>query len=259
MSKPYQLSAVIVDDAPQARELLQLMLNELAPQIALVGEAENAVDAMQIIQDVKPDIIFLDIQMPGKSGLELVEDLVKNKIEHNVIFTTAYNHYAIRAFRLSATDYLLKPIHESELLQAIEKVSNEKNLNQAAEKFNALLHNLQQNTKGSLGIPLSHGYEYIPLNDIEFIEAERAYAAIHLVNGSKKVVSKPMGYFEDVLQHLGQYFKTHRSYLVNVSHVLTFRKKAEIGIITFKSGKTAEVSRTCRKAFLERLEEIGTS
>lgn len=257
MNKQINITAVLVDDAPQARELLQLMLIELAPHVIILGEAENVEQAIELIHKVKPDVVFLDVNMPGKSGLQLVEELVKNNIEHNVVFTTAHNHYAIQAFRLSAIDYLLKPIQENELLEAIEKVVKEKSIKQDSKKFNSLLDNLQQNNNGTITIPVNYGYEYIVINDIEFIEAERAYAIIHLIDGSKKIVSKPMGYFEELLKHLNYFVKTHRSYLVNISHVSAFRKKGETGEVNFKSGKTAEVSRSSRKALIERLEEAG--
>lgn len=257
MNKPININAVIIDDAPQARELLRLMLNEWTPQVTILGEAENAEEAIKIIHSAKPDVLFLDINMPGKSGLDLVADLAQSGVDYNVIFTTAYNHYAIQAFRLSAIDYLLKPIQEQELLQAIEKVTKEKNLLQDAKKFNNLLNNLHQKDNGTITIPVNYGYEYIAINDIEYIEAERAYAVIHLTDGTKKMVSKPMGYFEEMLQHLANFIKTHRSYLVNITHIVAFRKKAEIGIITFKSAKTAEVSRNCRKAFIEKIEALS--
>lgn len=257
MNKQLNITAVLVDDAPQARELLQLMLTELAPHVTILGEAENVEQAIVLIHKVKPDVIFLDINMPGKSGLQLVEELVKNSIEHKVVFTTAHNHYAIQAFRLSAIDYLLKPIQENELLEAIEKVVKEKSVSLDSKKFNTLLNNLQQKNNGTITIPVNYGYEYIVISDIEFIEAERAYATIHLRDGTKKTVSKPMGYFEEILQHLNYFVKTHRSYLVNISHVSSFRKKGEMGEINFISGKTAEVSRNCRKALIEKLEEAG--
>jgi two-component system LytT family response regulator len=257
MNKQIDITAVLVDDAPQARELLQLMLTELAPHVNILGEAENVEQAIELIHKVKPDVIFLDINMPGKSGLQLVEELVKNKVEHNVVFTTAHNHYAIQAFRLSAIDYLLKPIQENELLEAIKKVVKEKSVNQDSKKFNSLLDNLQQKNNGTITIPVNYGYEYIVIKDIEFIEAERAYAAIHLNDGTKKIVSKPMGYFEEILQHLNYFVKTHRSYLVNISHISAFRKKGEMGVISFKSGKTAEVSRSSRKTLIEKLQEAG--
>lgn len=252
-------TVILVDDAPQARELLRLMLNELAPHIDILGESENAEQAIALIRDLKPDGIFMDIKMPGKSGLELVEELAKESTDYNVIFTTAYNQYAIQAFRLSAIDYLLKPIQEQQLIEAVEKISRAKNLKQDSNKLNALVSNLQQKNNGTLTIPLNYGYEYVSINDIEYLEAERAYAIIHLADGSKKLVSKNMGYFEEALQHLDNFIKTHRSFFVNINYISAFKKKSDAGTIMFKSGKTAEVSRNSRKAFIEKIEVLGNT
>lgn len=257
MNSTKKTTVVLVDDAPQALELLRLMLNELAPNIDILGEAENAEQAIELIRDLKPDGIFMDIKMPGKSGLELVEELVKEGVDYNVIFTTAYNQYAIQAFRLSAIDYLLKPIQEHQLIEAVEKISRARNLKQDSNKLNALVSNLHQKNNGTLTIPLNNGYDYVAINDIEYLEAERAYAIIHLADGSKKLVSKNMGYFEEALQHLNNFIKTHRSFFVNINYISSFRKKAETGIITFKSGKTAEVSRNSRKAFIEKIAVLS--
>lgn len=259
MNKPFSISAVLVDDAPHARELLQLMLSELTPYVNIVGEAENVDDAISLIQNTKPDVVFLDIHMPEKSGLELLEELAKDKAGYEVIFTTAYNQYAIQAFRLSAIDYLLKPIQENELIEAVEKAMQAKKLAQASGKLNVLVNNLKEKNNGTLAIPVNYGYEYISINDIEFIEADRAYAVIHLNNGIKKMVSKPMGYFEDILKHLDNFCKTHRSYFVNINYISAFHKKSDTGIITFKSGKTSEVSRNSRKNFIEKIEVLGNS
>jgi len=257
MTREKNTTVVIVDDTPQSRELLRLMLFELAPQIEILGEAENAEQAIEIIHKLKPDGIFMDIKMPGKSGIELLEQLAKEKVEYNVVFTTAYNEYAIQAFRLSAIDYLLKPIQENQLIEAVEKISRSKSLKQDSNKFNALVNNLHQKNNGTLTIPINYGYEYISINEIEFIEAERAYAIIHLADGTKKLVSKNLGHFEDALQHLDNFIKTHRSFFVNTNYICEFKKKADAGVITFKSGKRADVSRNSRKFFIEKVKSIN--
>lgn len=256
-SRQPHYTAILVDDSLQARELLRLMLNELAPHISIIGEAENVKQAVELIGKTKPDIVFLDINMPGKSGLDLFDEVDKDKVGCEVIFTTAYNEYAIRAFKLSAIDYLLKPIQETELLQALARAIEAKELKQNAEKFKALLNNLEQKNTGILTIPLNYGYEYIVIDNIEFIEAHRSYSIIHLIDGSEKMVSKPMGYFEEVLQPFNQYIKVHRSYFVNILHVSSFHNKGEAGVVYFKSGKCAEVSRNHRKAFIEKIEVPG--
>ena len=115
------MKAIIVDDSPQARKLLRLMVQELAPEISIVAECATADEALPQLQKLKPEIVFLDIEMPGKSGLELAQEINQNNINCAIIFTTAYNQYAINAFRLSAIDYLHKPIQEDQLLEAIKK------------------------------------------------------------------------------------------------------------------------------------------
>jgi len=122
MIKALNIKAVIIDDSPQARKLLKLMLREFAPEITIVAEAENGNTGLSEIMLHKPDVTFLDIDMPEKSGIQLAEELVKLNIQCQIIFTTAFNQYAINAFRLSAIDYLLKPISERELIEAIEKL-----------------------------------------------------------------------------------------------------------------------------------------
>jgi two-component system LytT family response regulator len=257
MNSDKKTTVVIVDDATQARELLRLMLNELIPNIEILGEAENAEQAYELIQTTKPDAIFLDIKMPGKSGLELFEEFANESMDYNVVFTTAYNEYAIQAFRLSAIDYLLKPIQENQLIEAVKKINLSKKLKQDSNKLSALITNLNQKNNGTLAIPISSGHEYLMIKDIEFLEAERAYSIIHLADGSQKLVSKNLGYFEEVLQHLDLFIKTHRSFFVNTNYISSFHKKAEAGTITFKSGKTAEVSRHSRKAFMDKFETLG--
>jgi two-component system LytT family response regulator len=252
MNNNIPINAIVVDDSHQARELLTLMLDAIAPHVRVVGEAENVDDALELINRLNPDLIFLDIEMPEKSGLELVEELARENKDVHVVFTTAYNQYAIRAFRLSAVDYLLKPIAENQLLESVEKYTKLKQLNYDARKLEQLVSNLTHPDEEVLAIPINNGYEYLPIYDIEFIEADRAYSIIHLENGTKKVMSKNMGYFEEVLQPVDDFVKSHRSFLVNLKHMKSFTKKGEGGFIIFKSGKTAEVSRSKKKEVLDR-------
>lgn len=244
---------IIVDDAPQARMLLRIMLQELSSDIKVIGEAGNVEDALALIHREHPDFVFLDIEMPGKSGLELLEELHSRQFGGEVIFTTACDEYAIRAFKLSAVDYLLKPIQAEELQEAIQKAIATQNLKQSAARYHTLMNNLQENAPGVVALPLNYGYEYVEVQDIEFVEAERSYSYIHFRSGSQKLVAKNLGYFEDVLRHLPVFVKTHRSFLVNIRQVKGFQKKGEGGILTFPSNKQVEVSRSCRKELLERL------
>jgi two-component system, LytTR family, response regulator len=257
MNNNIGINAILVDDSYQARELLMLMLKEVAPFVNVIGDAGNVDDAMALIRSQQPDLVFLDIEMPEKSGFDLIEELVKQEMEIEVIFTTAYNQYAIQAFRLSAVDYLLKPIDERQLLESVEKFKKFKQLKHDARRFEHLVTNFKPQEEHILSIPVNYGYEYIPVNEIEFIEADRAYCSIHLENGSNKMMSRNMGYFENMLQSLQYFVKTHRSFIVNLNNVIAFVKKGEGGILTFKSGKTAEVSRSNRKTVLNYLKLVN--
>ncbi len=248
------MKCIIVDDAPQARELLRLMLHDLADDVEIAGEAENVQQAVLLIRQLKPELVFLDIEMPGKSGLQLLNELLKEEITFEIVFVTAYHQYAIQAFRLSAMDYLLKPVRADELSEALTKVRDKLLLRKSSEQLNVLVNNLAVENNHTLCIPVNYGYDYLPVSEIEFIEADRAYAVIHLRDGSRKVVTKPLAYFEETLQSLASFMKVHRSYLINLPFMVSYTKKSEGGIIIFKSGKKAEVSRSYRKSFLEKLE-----
>ena len=205
------VKCIIIDDAPQARELLRLMLNDLASDIEVVGEAENVEGAISLIHSEKPDLVFLDIEMPGKSGLQLLDELSKKEIDFEIVFVTAYHQYAIQAFRLSAMDYLLKPVRAQELKEAVNKFREQLILKKSSERLKVLVDNLSVQENNTLCIPVNYGYDYIPVNEIEFIEADRSYSIIHLSGGTDKVVSKPLAYFEDTLQSLNSFTKIHRS------------------------------------------------
>jgi len=251
------IKAIIVDDAVQARELLSLMIKEFTENVTIVGEAENLIQAVELIKTHKPDVVFLDIEMPGKSGLQIIDEISQEEINYDIIFTTAYNQYAVQAFRLSAIDYLLKPIKELELIEAINKLQEHKQLNYSAKRLTALSHNfLIQNDK-TLCIPINHGYEYIPINKIEYIEADGAYAHIFLDDKKRKTVSKNLKYFEDILQNMDSFIKVNRSCILNLQHLAIFNKTDRGTIVTI-SGKEISLSRTCRTAFLEQIEKMNT-
>jgi two-component system LytT family response regulator len=246
------ITAIIVDDAPQARELLSLMIAELAPNVTIIGEAENLQQAVALIRTVKPELVFLDIEMSGKSGLQIFEELPKNELHFDIIFTTAYNQYAIQAFRLSAIDYLLKPIKENELIDAIEKVSELKKRNLDASRFESLSKNFEIWSDKTICLPMNYGYDYVPVNNIMYIEADGAYAHLFLNDGKKKTCAKNLKYFEDALQHIPDFIRVSRFVVINLAYLAAFNK-ANRGIIILKNNTEISLSHTYRAAFLERV------
>jgi two-component system, LytTR family, response regulator len=253
MFEPHILKAVIIDDSAQARKLLRLMLLELCPDVDVVGEAENVDEGILLIEKEEPDAVFLDIEMPGKTGLQLAEILLEKKFRGEVVFTTAYNSYAIKAFRLSAIDYLLKPIQEEQLLEAVGKLKEEKNNRNNENRLKALNTNLQQDKNEVLCIPIQGGFEYIPINEIEYLEADGSYVHIYFSNNRNKTVSKNLKFFESSLADNSNFVRTHRSYLVNLDFVTNY-SKADGGFLLLKRNVQIPVSRERKQAIQDILK-----
>lgn len=252
--KEERLKTIIVDDSPQARKLLRLMLHELAPNVELVAEAENVPDGLKAIVEYKPDFIFLDIEMSGKSGIHLAEELVEKKINCDIIFSTAYNDYAINAFRLAAIDYLLKPVQENQLLEAIQKVAERKSMQAAHLRLNTLAKNMSSLNEQTIAIPVQGGYEYMTLKEIEFLEADGSYVHVFTIDKKQKTVSKNLKYFEQQLQHSFNFIRVHRSFIINMEHISTFSRSGR-GTIVMKNKRSIDLARDRREYFLSRLKK----
>lgn len=250
--KSGKINAIIIDDSPQARKLLRLMLVELASNIVILYEAENGEEGMKAIKKMNPDLIFLDIEMPGKSGVQLAEEIVQEQIELDIVFTTAYNDFAIKAFRLSAIDYLLKPLQEKQLLEAIERVSERKNMKEARVRFDSLIKNFDTGSSQNIAIPVHGGYEYISVKDIEYIEADGSYVHLFTLDKKQKTISKNLKYFEQVLEHFLNFVRVHRSFIVNIDYVASYSRSGR-GTILMKNNRSIDLARDRREYFLSKL------
>lgn len=256
MTTNQTIKAIIVDDSPQARKLLRLMLQEFAPYINIVAEAENGNHGIAAIKLHQPHVVFLDIDMPEKSGIQLAEELIEENIQCLIIFTTAFNQYAINAFRLSAIDYLLKPINEQQLLESVEKIKQQIQLKTAQEQLKALSQNLKPNEKQVICIPIQNGYDYINIHDIEYLEADGSYVHLFLMDKKQKTVSKNLKYFEQILESFTNFVRVHRSFIINLDLMKSFSKSGR-GTIIMQNGKEVDLARDRRSSFLEILEKIG--
>ena len=250
------MKAIIIDDAAQARKLLRLMLAELPEKIEVLAEAENASEALIQIKHYQPDLVFLDIEMPGKSGLQLLEELNKESLHFETIFVTAYSQYAIQAFKFSAVDYLLKPFRKTELQEAINKAKEQNRLKQSTARLDSLLNNLKTDHNQTLCIPFNYGYEYLPICDIEHLEAEGAYTHFNLKNGKKLMVSKNLKYYENLLCALPDFVKINRSYIVSLTAVKSYRKE-DRGTVVLNNGSVIKLSPNHADDFLEKLSNFS--
>jgi two-component system LytT family response regulator len=221
------LRAVIIDDERPAREVISNFLKEYCPDVEVVAKASSVKTAFSAIKKTSPDMIFLDIQMADGKGFDLLK--MFDKIDFKVIFVTAYSEYAIRAFRFSAIDYLLKPVKIDELIDAVAKVRDVKDSGISPEIVTALLNNIRSESakQSTLIIPNIRGFEVLRVPEIIMCQADGYCTNFHLTGQRKVVSSKNLKHFEGLLED--QYFlRVHHSYLINLEYVISFTRQGEI-------------------------------
>lgn len=221
-----KLKAILVDDEESARNVLSNLLLRFCPQIEVVDKCTNVLDAVESIKKTQPDVVFLDIEMPNYAGYELVSFF--EDVTFEIVFVTAYDKYAIKAFEISAVDYLLKPIEIDRLKQAVEKLLTKKSLFEPNKNYNALKTNLESDTITKIVVRKNDGQEIVAIEDIIAIEAQEAYSCIHTINGDY-LMSKNLKHFETIFEQNKMFFRSHKSWLINIKKVTSFSKtKLEI-------------------------------
>lgn len=229
--------ALLVDDESKSRTALRSFLSKYCPTIDIVGEAEGVKSGLEKIEELTPDVIFLDIEMNDGTGFDLIEQLPAINCE--IIFVTAFNQYAIKAFRYSAIDYLLKPVNPEELIQAVAKLSDESRISEIEQKLEALMSNKTSIQK--IAIPSMEGIRLEEVNNIRYCESDNYYTHIHLNSGEKLLVSKTLKEYDTILSEEG-FFRIHQKYLVKVSEIKTY-SKSDGGFVTLSDGTHLTVSR----------------
>lgn len=211
------LKAIIVDDEAKARRILERFITDYCPQVTIVAMSEDVPQAVKAIQKFKPDIVFLDIEMPGYNGFQLLEFF--EDIDFEIIFTTAYSEFALKAFQVSAIDYLLKPIQIDQLTAAVQKLEKIHGNSLIRQRLQTLQKNLEEYKIKKIVVPLSEGSLFVELKDILYLKAEGSYANIFFKDGNKVVVSKNLKDYEDQLTMEEGFFRTHRSFLINTIYL----------------------------------------
>jgi two-component system LytT family response regulator len=244
--------AVIVDDELDAIESVKLLLNENFSNITIAGTAQNVHDAQEIIALVKPDIVFLDIEMPDGTGFDVLEAIPDRKFK--VIFITAYNQYAIKAFKYSAVDYILKPIDIDEFVNAVGRLEELNTSNpKAEEKIKVLLENVNGKRPEKIALSTSESIEFVRISDIIQIEAEGSYSTLKFQDQTSLVVSKNLGEFESLLED-HPFYRPHQSHLINLLHV---KKVTRLGNeIVMEDGSIAFLSRRKKNQFMELMSTM---
>jgi two-component system LytT family response regulator len=213
------IKALIIEDEQKAADMLEIMLERNQPDVKVLEKCSNLPSGVRSIKKHKPDIIFLDIEMPGYSGLQLLEFFNEDEVDFSIIFTTAFNDYAIKAFELSAIDYILKPIQIDKLNAAVDKFKRKQQKDIASyEKLQLLSQNLSGGLK-RIAVPVSSGVEIIKLEDIIYLQADGSYTKMILANEPPLVLSKNLKYFEDQVGENEGFFRNHRSYIINIAYI----------------------------------------
>jgi two-component system, LytTR family, response regulator len=246
------MKAIIIDDEKRARVSLSLLLQEYCPQVTIVAECENLPEGVKAIRKHQPDIVLLDIEMPGHSGLELLDFFDENEVNFSIIFTTAYNEYALKAFKFSAVDYLLKPIIPEELAEAVERVAKQK---QRFENFRAFKENLQQETLTKIAVPSGNTLLFLDTDKIMYIKGEGAYSEVFCSDGSKQLVSRNLKNFEDILCSDSRFLRIHKSYIVNFNFIVAFNK-SDGGSIELENKAQIPVSPDKAQQILDEIQII---
>jgi two-component system LytT family response regulator len=234
---------------------MEKLLQINCPEINVIASCSNADDAIEQIKILKPDLVLLDIAMPVKNGFDLLKELKDTSFE--VIFVTAHNQFMIEAFHFSAIDYLLKPVEDNLLIDAVNRARKRIIEKSGSKNIETFLHNMKQKhspQKMKLCIPSLKGFQVIELDDILYAESSGNYTNLYFSNHQMVCTSKPMHEYEKLLEDAG-FARIHKSILVNLLHVKEYLR-GEGGSVILSNGKELEVSRRKKDIFLARMKEF---
>ncbi len=246
------MTAILVDDEKHCRDVLALLLAKYCPHVTLLAACADGVEGVAAIELHHPDLVFLDIEMPGMSGFDLLKTCQYTGFR--VIFTTAYNEYAIQAIRHNALDYILKPIDKDELRQAVVKAEEAISVRAASpvDEFVAYLN--RQKTGDRIALPTLEGLQILQSEEIYYCESDGGYTHFYLTNGKAVLISKTLKEVEDVLESKG-FCRVHHGFLINVRYVSRYIR-GDGGEVIMANNKNIPVSRNKKQEFLSLLERI---
>jgi len=246
------LKAIIIDDEFDARQTLVNFIGKYCKNVEVTGEAEGVESGLNLLKSHQPDIVFLDIQMEDGNGFDLLKKV--DKIDFDVIFTTAYDEYAVKAFKFNATDYLLKPIDPVELVNAINKAEKERSKTPIEKKLNILMETYENQQFKTITLSTVDEMHFINISDIIRCEADGNYTQFHLLNGKKITVPTTLKEYDEMLPS-SIFYRIHQSHLINVHYIKKYVKK-EGGYVIMLDNSELEVARRRKDSFLEKLSSI---
>ncbi|MEZ5199374.1 MAG: LytTR family DNA-binding domain-containing protein [Bacteroidales bacterium] len=242
------IKAIIIDDEQESRNTISNILKNYCKNVTVIAQAENVKQGLEVISAQRPDVIFLDIQMPDGSGFDLLEKI--NRMDFEIIFVTAFDQFALKAIKFSALDYILKPVDPQQLLDAVEKINKQpSDIDIISQKIHTLVRN--KNGFERITLPTFEGFKFINIKDIIRCEADNNYTHFFLNSGEKILVTKTLKEFDDTLSGM-DFIRIHQSHLVNTKFVDRY-VKGDGGYIVMADGSEVEVSRRRKEEFLNRM------
>lgn len=245
------ITAVIIDDESKARESLKKTITSYCPEVNILAMGNNVADAVTLINEYSPDIVFLDIEMPNGNGFTLF-DKIKNP-QFTTIFTTAYEEYAIKAFRIAALDYLTKPIDFRQLQESIARYKNKQKIELKEHRLELLIENMSNRPSefNKIALPDNEGYTMVRTSDIIYCQADSSYTIVHLLNGKKIITSKLLKQIEELLPS-ETFYRIHKSYIVNLNLIKQYIK-IDGNQVVLENDVRLDVSDRNKKDFLDKL------
>ena len=245
-----KIKAILIDDELNSLQNLQQKLEGFCPDVQIIASSQKPEEGILLIRQHQPDVVFLDIEMPRMSGFRMLEEL--GEYDFDIIFTTAYNHYSIDAIRISAFDYLIKPIGIEDLQQAVERLSRSRNKH-TKEKIDILKKSLSDNRtqEDKIAISTSEGIEFIPIKNIQHIESKSNYSKIYLPENKSIMVTKILKDFEEMLLPYN-FYRVHNSHLINLNYIKKY-VRSEGGHVILQDGTAIDISRRKKEQFLKMI------
>lgn len=248
-----KIKAIIVDDNIEQQEILNKKISSLCPNIELAGFASSVIEGVDLINTLKPQLVFLDVEMPPHTGFDLLNEF--RPVSFDVIFVTAFTDFAYRAFKVAAVDYLHKPFSNEELILAVAK-AEEKIRQNVPNNIHYLLSNIHSNTadKVKIGLPTLNGYRYVSLEEIIHVEASKEYSKVYFRDKNVEVVSKKIGDLEELLSEFN-FYRVHHSHIVNLRHVKQYIR-GEGGQACMIDGSVVSISKKNKEGFLQAMNSL---
>ena len=247
------MKVILIDDELNSLESLKSDIETYCPELEIIDSCSDPREGVNSIREHRPDLVFLDIEMPHMNGFELLESL--SSIDFDVIFVTAYDQFAVKAFDFNAADYLLKPVMKTKLIHAVQKVTDRQHHQFSQTDLNALMTNMKlhtMRTMENIALPTSDGFEFVHMNEIVFLQSESNYTWVHIRDQKKHLLTKTLKDMQAMIT-FPQFFRAHQSYLVNLNHVKKY-VRGKGGYLVLKDDTQIPVSRANKEALMQILK-----